>query len=56
MKTLKEYISGFSIGPTSHMAPIASLGDLGDNTTKRAVGLNANYRSVKGTYKPIVNK
>ena len=27
MKTLKEYLAGISIGPISHMAPIASLGD-----------------------------
>ena len=59
MKTLKEYISGFSVGPTSHLAPIASLGDKppkgSQHRSKRAVGLNANYRSGKGigTYKPL---
>ena len=57
MKTLKEYLAGISIGPISHMAPIASLGDKppkgSQHRSKRAVGLNANYRSGKGigTYK-----
>ena len=59
MKTLKEYLAGISIGPISHMAPIASLGDKppkgSQHRSKRAVGLNANYRSGKGigTYKPL---
>jgi len=59
MKTLKEYISGFSVGPTSHLAPMASLGDTppkgAQHRSKRAVGLNANYRSGKGlgTYKQM---
>ena len=59
MKTLKEYMAGISIGPISHMAPIASLGDKppkgSQHRSKRAVGLNANYRSGKGvgTYKPL---
>ena len=46
MKTLKEYISGFSVGPTSHLAPMASLGDTppkgAQHRSKRAVGLTAN--------------
>ena len=45
MKTLKEYISGFSVGPTSHLAPMASLGDTppkgAQHRSKRAVGLNS---------------
>ena len=59
MKTLKEYLAGISIGPIPHMAPIASLGDKppkgSQHRSKRAVGLNANYRSGKGigTYKPL---
>ena len=48
MKTLKEYISGFSIGPTSHLAPMASLGDTppkgAQHRSKRAVGINASKR------------
>tara|TARA_B100001057_G_scaffold230791_1_gene231024 strand:- start:442 stop:1023 length:582 start_codon:yes stop_codon:yes gene_type:complete len=46
MRSFKEYISGFSIGPTSHLAPIASLGDTppkgAQHRSKRAVGINAN--------------
>ena len=59
MKTFKEYLAGISIGPISHMAPIASLGDKppkgSQHRSKRAVGINANYRSGKGmgTYKPM---
>ena len=59
MKTFKEYLAGISIGPISHMAPIASLGDKppkgSQHRSKRAVGLNANYRSGKGmgTYRPM---
>ena len=45
MKTLKEYISGFSIGPTSHLAPMASLGDTPPKgqggKDSRGVGLHA---------------
>ena len=48
MKTLKEYISGFSIGPISHLAPMASLGDTppkgAQHRSKRAVGINASKR------------
>ena len=59
MKTFKEYIMGFSLGSYSHLAPMASLGDYppkgSQHRTRRAVGLNANYRSGKGigTYKPM---
>tara|TARA_B100000575_G_scaffold6603_1_gene4922 strand:+ start:17099 stop:17608 length:510 start_codon:yes stop_codon:yes gene_type:complete len=61
MKSFKEYISGFSVGPTSHLAPMASLGDYpprgAQHRSKRAVGINANYRSGKGmgTYKPMAS-
>ena len=45
MKTLKEYITGFSNGVNS-LAPIASLGDTppkgAQYKTKRSVGINAN--------------
>ena len=62
MKKFKEYIAeveGFSLGSYSHMAPMASLGDYppkgSQHRSKRAVGINANYRSGKGmgTYKAM---
>ena len=47
MKTLKEYITGFSNGVNS-LAPIASLGDTppkgAQYKTKRSVGINASKR------------
>jgi hypothetical protein len=45
MKSFKEYISGFSLGSFSHMAPMASLGDYPpkgkQHRSRRAMGLNA---------------
>jgi|TARA_B100001094_G_C18106859_1_gene758880 hypothetical protein len=51
MKSLKEYITGFSNG-TSNLAPIASLGDTppkgAQYRTKRMAGITAS-KNVKGT-------
>tara|TARA_B110000858_G_C17799461_1_gene474435 strand:+ start:1301 stop:1504 length:204 start_codon:yes stop_codon:yes gene_type:complete len=51
MKSLKEYINGFSNG-TTHMSPIASLGDTppkgAQNRTKKMTGISAS-KNVKGT-------
>ena len=48
MKTLKEYLSGFSVGPTSSLAPMASLGDLppkgAQYRSKRSAGTSENKR------------
>ena len=45
MKSFKEYISGFSLGSYSHLAPMASLGDYPpkgkQHRSRRAMGLNA---------------
>ena len=45
MKSFKEYISGFSLGSYSHLAPMASLGDVPPkgkgSRSYRAVGLTA---------------